>query len=55
MSDVIDTNIVELKFDSNEFVNGVNHSIMAVDALKDSLKFDSKLVVKLQLKYDSGH
>ena len=41
MSDVIDTNIVELKFDSNEFVNGVNHSIMAVDALKDSLKFDS--------------
>lgn len=41
MSDVIDTNIVELKFDSNEFVNGVNHSIMAVDALKDSLVFDS--------------
>ena len=41
MSDVIDTNIVELKFDSNEFINGVNHSIMAVDALKDSLKFDS--------------
>lgn len=42
MSDVIDTNIVDLKFNSNDFVNGVNHSIMAVDALKESLVFDSK-------------
>lgn len=42
MSDVIDTNIVDLKFDGNDFINGVNHSIMAVDALKESLVFDSK-------------
>ena len=42
MSEVIDTSVVKLKFDSNEFVNNVNMSIMAVDALKDSLVFDSK-------------
>ncbi len=42
MSEVIDTSVVKLKFDSNEFVNNVNMSIMAVDALKDSLTFDSK-------------
>ena len=41
MSDVIDTSVVKLGFDSREFVNNVNLSIMAVDALKDSLVFDS--------------
>lgn len=41
MSDVIDTSVVKLGFDNREFVNNVNMSIMAVDALKDSLVFDS--------------
>lgn len=42
MSDVIDTTVVKLGFDNREFINNVNMSIMAVDALKDSLVFDSK-------------
>lgn len=42
MSDVIDTTVVKLGFDNKEFINNVNLSIMAVDALKDSLTFDSK-------------
>ena len=42
MSDVVDISVAKLGFDSREFINNVNMSIMAVDALKDSLTFDSK-------------
>lgn len=41
-ADIIDTNVVQLRFDSQDFVNGVNHSLMAVESLKESLNFDSK-------------
>ena len=41
MSEVIDTSVVKIRFDNQEFINNVNMSIMAVDALKDSLVFDS--------------
>ena len=42
MSDVVDISVAKLGFDNREFINNVNMSIMAVDALKDSLTFDSK-------------
>lgn len=42
MSDVVDISVAKLGFDNREFINNVNMSIMAVDALKDSLNFDSK-------------
>ena len=38
---VIDTNVVQLQFDSQEFVKGVNTSKMAVEELKNALAFDS--------------
>jgi hypothetical protein len=40
-ADIIDTNVVQLRFDNREFVNNVNHSVEAVESLKDSLNFDS--------------
>ena len=40
-ADIIDTNIVEMKFDSRQFINDVNVTKLAVDELKDSLNFDS--------------
>ena len=42
MSDVIDTSVVELQFDSEQFINGVSQTIDTVDQLKDSLTFDSR-------------
>ena len=42
MSEVVDTNVVELKFDNRNFLNNVTATMMAVDALKGSLTFDSK-------------
>jgi len=40
-ADIIDTNIVEMKFDSRDFINNVNLTQMAVEDLKNSLNFDS--------------
>ena len=41
MSDVIDTNVVQLKFDSAKFLDNVAMTQAAVESLKGSLTFDS--------------
>lgn len=40
-NDVIDTNVVEIKFDNSKFVENVSQTIDIVNELKDSLQFDA--------------
>lgn len=40
-NEVIDTNVVEIKFDNSQFVENVSQTIDIVNELKDSLQFDS--------------
>lgn len=40
-ADVIDTNVVEMRFDNEQFVKNVSQTIDVVDQLKNSLEFDS--------------
>ena len=40
-NEVIDTNVVEIKFDNSQFVDNVSQTIEIVNELKDSLQFDS--------------
>ena len=41
MSEVIDTNVVEIKFDNSQFIENVSQTIDSVEMLKQSLQFDS--------------
>jgi len=40
-ADIIDTNVVEMRFDNEQFVKNVSQTIDVVDQLKNSLEFDS--------------
>ena len=40
-NEVVDTNVVEIKFDNSQFVENVSQTIDIVNELKDSLQFDS--------------
>lgn len=40
-ADIIDTNVVEMRFDNEQFVKNVSQTIDTVDKLKASLEFDS--------------
>lgn len=40
-NNVVDTNVVEIKFDNSQFVENVSQTIDIVNELKDSLQFDS--------------
>lgn len=40
-NEVIDTNVVEIKFDNSQFVENVAQTIATVNELKESLQFDS--------------
>lgn len=40
MSDVIDTNVVEIRFDNSQFIENVSQTIDSVNTLKEALVFD---------------
>ena len=41
MSDVIDTNVVEIRFDNSQFIENVSQTIDSVNTLKEALVFDT--------------
>ena len=44
MSDVIDTNVVEIRFDNSQFIENVSQTIDSVNTLKEALVYDSGAV-----------
>lgn len=42
MATTIDENVVEMRFDNDQFESGVNQTLGTIDKLKQALKFDSR-------------